>query len=62
MTGHDFTHCKGKQCTKKKSCYRYIAYRNYLDRKLDFPISFFMEIPFKNGECEFFTRSINEIN
>ena len=61
MPSLDFTHCKGKQCTLKKICYRYIAYRSYLESKQDFPISFFLEIPFKDGECEYHVRNKEEL-
>lgn len=47
---HDISHCKGKACQMKKSCYRYFAYRELMDKKDKGQYSF-IEPAYNNNEC-----------
>lgn len=51
---HDITHCKGMQCTLKKNCYRYLAYRELIERKEVRLASLFSKLPYKDNQCEYF--------
>lgn len=48
---HDIAHCKGKACPMKKTCYRYLAYRELIDRKVQGGYSF-IEPAFEGNECK----------
>lgn len=39
---HDITHCKGINCEKKNTCYRYLAYEEVLNTKKSGIVSFFL--------------------
>ena len=36
MYNHDITHCRYEQCTKKDTCYRYLAHLDAVKRKLTY--------------------------
>lgn len=49
----DITMCKGDDCPKKNSCYRYTA------KASEYRQSFFTDSPIKNGKCEYFWDNSN---
>lgn len=43
----DITQCRGTDCPLKDSCYRFTAESDYYQ-------SFFTEVPYKDGKCEYY--------
>lgn len=50
----DITKCMGRDCPRKKSCFRYTAPENPWRQ------SYFMETPYKDGKCEHFMEIDDE--
>lgn len=44
----DITMCKGDDCPKKETCYRYMAIPN------EYRQAYFMTIPYHNDDCNHF--------
>lgn len=57
---HDITHCEGKSCPLKETCYRYAAYKEIYDYEKAYEVSVCISIfnnpPYKDGECEFYSK------
>ena len=51
---HDITHCEGKYCPLKETCYRYAAYKELDDTETHAWV--FKLIPYESGECEFYSK------
>jgi len=53
---HDITHCENKECKDKDKCYRYLAYIEIKQKKIDGIFSVFRpkELPKRKEECELF--------
>lgn len=51
---HDITHCEGKYCPLKETCYRYMAYLELKD--IDINALMFIKPPHKDGKCEFYNK------
>ena len=49
----DITKCKGTNCPLKEKCYRFTATESYYQ-------SYFVEVPFKDNECEMFWGNQSE--
>ena len=51
---HDITHCEGKYCPLKETCYRYAAYKELDSTETHAWV--FKLIPYESGECEFYSK------
>ena len=45
----DITKCKGTGCPLKETCYRFLAMEGLRQ-------SYFIDIPFKDGKCEYYWK------
>ena len=50
----DITMCEGKDCPLKDNCYRFKA------KPSKYRQSYFMNEPYKNDSCEYFTEDSND--
>jgi len=50
----DITKCMGRNCPRKKNCYRYTATEN------PFRQAYFTETPYKDGKCDKFMEIVEE--
>ena len=49
----DIAKCEGTNCPIKETCYRFKAIPN------EYYQSYFMEIPFKDGKCDYYDKILN---